>query len=386
MLQELIAHQRDYHILLVDDDPALLTGMSDLLEMAGYRISPATDGRDALSRLEAMDGLPDLIVSDIRMPNMDGYALLDAIREHHEWISIPFIFLTAKGEKEDIRDGKLRGVEDYLTKPFEFPDLLVSIQSCLSRREQLDAARETQMESLRRRILTTLNHEFRTPLSLIVAYADLMANSATFEHSAELRQYINGILDGSERLSRLVESFLILAEFESGYAQKLFNRRKDLIDDMKAMVEGIVQSLSVRANKRGVQLHIHSEQPLPTILGEVSYCELAIRHLVDNAIKFSSDNTGAVVDINLREQGSFLVVEVIDQGVGIPEQEKMLLFEVFHQINREKYEQQGTGTGLRIVRHVADLHGGTIEVESEPGGGSTFRLKIPAYRPLSDAV
>jgi len=169
---------KDTHILLVEDEDALLYGMRDLLEVEGYRVTLASDGHKALEALRAMTRPPDIIISDIRMPNLDGYGLISAVREEPQWVSVPFIFLSAKGEKADIHLGRLQGADDYLTKPFDYEDLLVSVQSCLSRQRQRVAAEESRMEGLRRRILEMLNHEFRTPLSYIVAYADLMANHA----------------------------------------------------------------------------------------------------------------------------------------------------------------------------------------------------------------
>lgn len=368
------------HILLVEDDDALLAGMSDLLETVGYRVSRAINGKDALRVLESLPECPDLIVSDIRMPVMDGYHFLDEVRKRTEWLAIPFIFLTAKGEKEDIREGKLRGVDDYVTKPFEFQDLLVSIQACLSRHERLDALHESQIESLRRRILTTLNHEFRTPLSLIVAYADLMAASPSFKHSDELRRYINGILDGSERLSYLIESFLILVELESGYAEKLFEQRKALITDTEAIIQTVLDKLNTRASKFGVNLKVDVDKSLPAFVGERAYFEIALRHLVDNAIKFSPHEKNATVKITAHACDQYVAIDIADEGSGIPPGDRSLLFETFHQVDREKHEQQGAGVGLAIAKHVAMLHEGTIELFSEPDKGSIFRLLIPAQK------
>src|SRR5687768_13429493 len=121
-------HKEGGHILLVEDDEVLLKGLHDLLEMEGFRITTANDGADGLRSLEGMPRFPDLIISDIRMPHMDGYEFLAAVRNRPEWLTIPFIFLSAKGQKEDIRYGKMRGVDDYVAKPFELKDLLVAIR------------------------------------------------------------------------------------------------------------------------------------------------------------------------------------------------------------------------------------------------------------------
>lgn len=366
-------------ILLVEDDHALLRGVTDLLEMAGYVVSQATDGQAALNLLEQMSASPDLIVSDIGMPNLDGFQFLAAVRARPRWLTIPFIFMTAKDDKEDIRNGKLHGADDYITKPFEFKDLLVSVQSALNRREQLNALQASEMEALRQQILKVLNHEFRTPLSYIVAYADLMANTPSFKHSSELRQYIDGIVEGSERLSRLIESFLTLAELESGKSAQIFETRKTLISDVRLMIEQIIEILKQQAVKGDVNIRMVTDTSLPPIMGDYTYLELALRHLIENAIKFSPKGQGANVTISLLADTENMVIAICDQGRGIPPSEHRRLFEMFYQVNRNYYEQQGAGAGLAIARHVALLHGGQIAVESEPGKGSCFLLRLPVY-------
>jgi signal transduction histidine kinase len=368
-----------YHVLLVEDDSALLRGVTDLLEMSGYNVTQATDGSSAVTELDKMIQIPDLIVSDISMPNMDGFEFLAAVRARPQWLSIPFIFMTAKDEKEDIRMGKLQGADDYITKPFEFRDLLVSIQAVLNRREQLNALQASEMEALRQQILKVLNHEFRTPLSYIVAYADLMANTPSFKHSEELRMYINGIMEGSERLSRLIESFLTLAELESGHSVRIFESRKMVIGNLDELINQIVETQRQKAIGKGVTIRVISAGPVPSFMGDYIYLEIGIRQLIENAIKFSPQGKGAIVTVSLLADEENIVVAICDQGRGIPPSEHKRLFETFYQVNRNRYEQQGTGAGLAIARQVAHLHGGQIALESEPGKGSCFLLRLPVY-------
>lgn len=367
------------YVLLVEDDSALLRGVTDLLEMSGYGVTQAGDGVAALNVLGSMMPIPDLIVSDISMPNMDGFEFLAQVRARPEWVTIPFIFMTAKDEKEDIRTGKLRGADDYITKPFEFRDLLVSIQAVLTRREQLNAMQASEMEALRQQILKVLNHEFRTPLSYIVAYADLMANTPSFKHSEELRMYINGIMEGSERLSRLIESFLTLAELESGHSSRIYESRKMVISNLDELINQIVENQRLKAVGKGVTIRVISAGPVPPLMGDYIYLETGIRQLIENAIKFSPQGQGAMVTVSLLADDENIVIAICDQGRGIPPSEHRRLFETFYQVNRNRYEQQGTGAGLAIARQVAHLHGGQIALESEQDKGSCFLLRLPVY-------
>lgn len=369
-----------YNILLVEDDEALLRGVTDLLQMSGYDVYSAADGVAALRLLEKLSTLPDLIISDIAMPYMNGYEFLNTVKMRPEWVSIPFIFLTAKTEKEDIRTGKLHGVDDYVTKPFDLPDLLVAVQATLNRHKQLNALQEQEMENLRQQILRILNHEFRTPLTYIVAYADLMANSPTFEHSQELRQYISGILVGSDRLSHLIQSLLTLAELESGTGRRIFERRKVLIKDMGSLVGEVTSQLQDKASSRNLKLQVLSGSSLPPVTGDPEYLKVALEHLIENAIKFSPEDDKASVSIALEVHDNNMVIVVCDEGEGIPHKGREHLFEPFYQYDRDRREQQGVGAGLAIARHVASLHGGRIEMVSKTGHGSCFMLILPACR------
>jgi DNA-binding response OmpR family regulator len=123
----------EQRILVVEDRVPLLVAIQDILETEGYSVLTATNGVDALQVMEDEDACPDLILSDILMPQMDGYTLYEAVRARPEWASIPFIFLTAKAEREDVSKGRELGVEDYIIKPFEPDDLLLAVRTRLER-------------------------------------------------------------------------------------------------------------------------------------------------------------------------------------------------------------------------------------------------------------
>lgn len=368
------------HILVVEDDDSLRTGIVDLLEYADYQVSAARDGAAALDMLQQMPDLPNLIVSDIRMPRLDGYELLDAVRDRPQWVAIPFIFLSAKGDKQDVRRGKLRGADDYISKPFEFEDLLVAIESSLSRHRQLNAAQEARLDTIKHSILHIINHEFRTPLMYIVSYADLLADVPEFQHSEELRTYIEAILLGGERLSRLVENFLTLAEMESGMAGKIYEQRRGLIDDFENIVEGAVDELEQWAGERQQDIRLTVVEPLPKLNGDRTYLKLALREILHNAIRFTPQKGIILVMVHYDRETDAINVEVCDNGPGIPPEEHERLFETFYQVNRADKEQGGAGAGLAIAQHVAALHGGWLTVDSEPGNGSCFDLYLPVTR------
>jgi signal transduction histidine kinase len=164
---------------------------------------------------------------------------------------------------------------------------------------------------------------------------------------------------------------------------QIYERRQSLVEDLRSVVEEAARSLKKRTTERDVVLNLQISDKLPPVIGDRTYLLSAIRHLMDNGIKFSPRDTHAEVKVILREEAGEILFEVCDEGPGIPGEEVERLFDTFYQINREKNEQQGAGAGLAIVRHVAALHGGSVEVETHAGDGSCFRLRLPSLELLN---
>ncbi|MEJ2013264.1 MAG: response regulator [Anaerolineales bacterium] len=364
----------DALIMVVEDDLALLEGIRELLELSGYRVLIASNGKEALDLLEKER--PDLIISDIMMPEMDGYAFHSAVREISQLTSIPFIFLTARGEKSDIRRGRSSGVDDYITKPFDDEDLLAAIRGKLSRFEAVRTQQTEEIADFKHKILLTLSHEFRTPLTYILNYSDLLAQEGGSLSSEDFDEFMVGIKRGAQRLNRLVEDFLILVELESGEARNAYNFRRAQVEDTSAWLRILARRYTAQAERRGLELKIEVPDGLPHIVVDEAYLSDAIGRLLENAIKFS-DSDSKWVRFSADVDKGQLVIRVQDRGIGIADEDLTRLFDVFHQIDRAKREQQGTGSGLAICRGIVELHGGSLQVESELGSGSTFSLVLP---------
>jgi two-component system sensor histidine kinase/response regulator len=361
-------------IMVVEDDLALLEGIRELLEISGYRVMTASNGREALDALE--DERPDLIVSDIMMPEMDGYTFHAAVREIGRLTSVPFIFLTARGEKSDIRRGRSAGADDYITKPFDDEDLLAAIRGKLSRFEAVRSQQSEEIEDFKHKILLTLSHEFRTPLTYILNYSDLLSQEGSSLSSEDFDEFMFGIKRGAERLNRLVEDFLILVELESGEARNAYNFRRAQVEETSAWLRILARRFTPEAERKKLELRIDVPDDLPPIVIDETYLSDAIGRLLENAIKFSEADSQWVRFAASEEDGK-LLLHIQDQGIGIAEEELNRLFDLFHQIDRAKREQQGIGSGLAICRGIVALHGGELTVESKVGQGSTFHIALP---------
>ncbi|MFN8531190.1 MAG: hybrid sensor histidine kinase/response regulator [Anaerolineae bacterium] len=365
-------------ILIVEDDINLLEGIRTVLELEKYTVLTAENGEQALHLLSGQPELPDLIVSDIMMPRMDGLQLLTEVRSRAEWLSIPFIFLTARNEKADVTRGKRLGVDDYLVKPFDADDLLIAIESRLERHKRLHEAhkeaQEEEVSGMKRKILTILNHEFRTPLTFLVAYTDMLnEQQPNYQDNPEAAMFLRGINVGALRLRRLIENFIHLVEMETGDAKRMYDLRKIAVRNLSDVLRSAHSTVFAAYPDRSCTIWVADN--LPPIIGDPVYLALAVVQLLENAVKFSKADQPIVLGAD--RIGSEVVIWVTDHGRGIDAAERERIWESFYQINRQVYEDQGAGAGLPIVRGVVQLHSGRIDLESEPGKGSTFRIYLP---------
>jgi two-component system sensor histidine kinase/response regulator len=323
------------------------------------------------------NGVPDLIVSDINMPGMDGYQFYGQVRARPDWVNVAFIFLTAKSEKMDVRQGKMLGADDYITKPFEEADLLVAVQAKLNRQARLDAAHGRQVAELKRTILTTLNHEFRTPVTYITTYADMLNDGNV--STDEFQEFMRGIQTGCDRLRHLVEDFILLVELQTGEAKQTYDRRCARLPDLGPLLSIALESARGRAEARRVTLAQEVRGSLRPILAGRQYLLNAGTRRLDNGIKFSRKEGGRV-RLRAWPGGRGAHIEVVDHGIGMPAAQLDKIFDLFDQIERAKLEQPGSGSVLAIAQSRVQLHGGEITAASQVNEGSTVAIELPALK------
>ena len=159
-------------ILVIEDAQSLRRDILEMLRFEGYDVVGAEDGLVGVDR--AREEMPDLIICDIMMPGRDGYGVLEELRRDPLTTSIPFIFLTARTDRVDVRQGMELGADDYLTKPFTASELLATVTTRLEKRTQISQIADRKLDDLRENIILALPHELRTPLNVILGFSDLM--------------------------------------------------------------------------------------------------------------------------------------------------------------------------------------------------------------------
>ncbi len=233
-----------------------------------------------------------------------------------------------------------------------------------------DMSHQKEMERARDQFLYHITHELRTPLTNIRAYAETLSEGV-LEDRDSLRECYNVIIGETERLSHLVEDILSVSQLEAGSA------RLTMGDVQTArLVRQVVEDQQAAADAKNIELGLSLPSKVPTIRGDKDRLAVVLTNLVGNAVKYTPE--GGQVEVSCVEDGARLLISVRDTGYGIAPEDQDQIFEKFYRAETEETAQlPGTGLGLAIAKETVRSHGGTIELESERGKGSTFTISLP---------
>ena len=366
-------------VLIAEDNEMLLEDIALELEMRGYDVVQASNGNLALHHLKTAQKLPDIIVSDIAMPDMDGFKFLEHVRNVSEWIAIPFLFLTAFDSPNSVRISKELGVDDYITKPFRAEDLVLAMESKLKRVKAFEAQADQNLDVKRKTLLHMMSHELKTPLMSIYGGSELLAESLAETSDETVHKMLDLIRDGANRLNNFTGKAIALIEVDSGNLHKLHGevkREHNLVKVIKVALVTVQQEITV--NERDVKICLHEPAQDYSSVGIFEYMVMMLEELLRNAVAVTPD--GGEVHVSIETAKDSAIICIVDQGHGIQEDDLSRVWDRFVQIGRDVHEQQGSGLGLPIVRDVARIHGGDCTITSKPGEGTTVRLSLPLVK------
>lgn len=233
-----------------------------------------------------------------------------------------------------------------------------------------DVERSLRFAEMQAEFVASVSHELRTPLTSIRMFAELLRINDDIEPDLKA-EHLNTILTESERLSRLVERVLLFSRIEQG--KQTYQRRRQ---SLEAVVEAAARAFGAHASHSGFRFSVECDAKLPDVEVDSDAIAQAILNLLSNAVKYSG--MSREIGLRLLRQGGNAVIQVVDHGVGIAAEEQRKIFNRFYRVpSEENLQVSGTGLGLTLVRHVAEAHGGTVQVESHPGAGSTFSIVLP---------
>ncbi|MBD2343067.1 hybrid sensor histidine kinase/response regulator [Anabaena subtropica] len=358
-------------ILVIEDDIHVRQNILDLLEGEGFNILEAHNG--LLGVQLAQEEIPDLIICDVMMPELDGYEVLKTLRRWKETATIPLIFLTAKSDKTDFRQGMEMGADDYIIKPFTRADLLAAIACRLEKHITIKQENQRRLDNLRNSIALSLPHEMRTPLNGILGFSQILMEESDILDSQAIREMAESIYLSGERLFELIQKFLMYAELEiirtDSQQIKLLQSQTSIFPNVKLM-----EIINEKAKKVGREVDLEVElHPCKVKMSTAKMAKI-VEELLDNAFKFSS--TGSLVQVHGQPINNYLHLSFIDHGRGITAAQIAELG-AYQQFERKLYEQQGSGLGLMIAKRITELHGGKLKIQSKPHEKTIVQVMVP---------
>ena len=231
-------------------------------------------------------------------------------------------------------------------------------------------SRELELARMKSDFVSTISHEFKSPLTSIRQLAEML-HSGRVPSEERRQKYYDVLLEQSERLSLLIDNVLNFAKMEEGRKEFIFEQT-----DMKSLLENLVSSIQERVRHAGFDIHLEIENPLPTIMADRDAIMQAVNNLIDNAIKYSRKVKN--VEVRAFKEDNSLAIIIKDFGIGIKKEDRDKIFDRFYRGGDELTRTvKGSGLGLTLVKQIVEAHKGSVQVESEPGQGSTFSIKLP---------
>ncbi len=413
-------------ILIAEDSSTQLERLKYILERNSYKVYTASNGKIALDQLTNIT--PDLIISDVMMPQINGYQFCKAVKTNPATKEIPFILLTSLTDPHEVINGIQAGADNFLTKPYNEDFLIERIKNILKNRElrklsngnsesvkiifrgeqyEINAdsrqivdlllssyentiQKNDELLHANRRLLKTqqelkkniselersnkeleqfayvASHDLQEPVRMISNFAELLKKRTQKDLDEKSQLFLDQLLNASGRIHKLINDLLI------------FSRTTRTIEnftlvDLNNIISQVLEDLSVQINETKANIKYPE---MPCIKGDPVQINQLFQNLISNALKYVR-NEKPEIEIDFANSGNMTRVSIKDNGIGIERNYFEKIFVIFQRLHSNE-EYPGTGIGLSICKKIVDNHGGNIWLDSEPGKGSTFYFTLPA--------
>lgn len=374
-----------YKILIVDDVPANIQILGNILSGENFQIAYAQSGKEALSVIKHQK--LDLILLDIMMPYMDGFEVCKILKSQKETAEIPVIFLTAKADMESIVKGFEAGGQDYITKPFNSAELLARVNTHIMLHEQKNKLKELnenledkvlertkELESAYKKLdmlekaktdfLSIISHELRTPLNGLAGLSTLLSQT---DLSEEQKEYIQYLKEVSDRLARLSEIALLITSLKVQKYEAEF-----IPIAVKYMVESVVEAFEKKVANNQVIIGPENIDKYIMIAAAPDLVKKSLEFILNNAIEYSKP--GGKIELVVEADKNSVEISCFDEGSGFNQEALEQPFELFY--NGDIAHEQGTGLSLAAVKLIMDIHGGDMTIENRKTGGACVKLQF----------
>jgi signal transduction histidine kinase len=375
-------------ILIVDDQEPNVRLLVGILSGAGYACIASTMDPRAVCELHRKNRY-DLILLDLRMPGMDGFEVMEGLKQIELDGYLPVLVVTA--QPDHMLRALKGGAKDFITKPINLAEVLTRVYNMVevrllhlemksnSRALEHTLERLKEVERLKDGFLSTASHELRTPLTSIRGALGLLVSGMVGALSDEAVEVVAIAERNAVRLMALINDILDLERLETGTLELRFEKVP-----VESILRRAMESLTAFAHQHGITVAV--PEVSSTVWADADRIVQVVVNLLSNAVKFSPP--GGAVTIGVAVRDSSIEFRITDRGRGVPVADRRAIFERFRQVETsDAREKGGTGLGLAICKSIVEQHGGTIGVESQEGSGSTFWFRVGmSPRPLDTTL
>lgn len=368
-------------ILIVDDEPLILEMVATYVTTLGFEVQTASNGLEAIGKLRSEPFT--ILLTDIKMPEMDGFELMKTVRT--EFPDIHIIAMTGHGASYTFTDVVECGATDYVNKPFSLDEVRAKLNRVVREKGLLRDLKQKSMElekanedlrrldNLKSIFVSSVSHELRTPLTVIKEFISLMLEGHGGPLTDSQREYLGIAHKNILRLTNLIDTLLDFSRIESGKGLQLKFEPARLTE----VVEDASMTLAQALEEKRITLESRLDPEMPQVLIDRNRLIEVFINLINNGIKFTPSGGRISIDTRgLTEKRDYLKVVVSDTGIGIAPEDLPNVFNRFYQ-GQSTGISMGTGLGLAITKEIIEGHQGSIQVESRLGSGSSFIFTLP---------
>ena len=368
------------YILIVDDDRQTRFMIREALEIDDYQVEEVGDGVAAMEICEL--SCPVIILLDVMMPVMDGFATCKAMRQHPKGGHIPIIMMTGTDDLSSIQKAYDSGATDFVTKPIDYVILGHRIRYMLRAlktqdelqnknlqlaKAALEKEKAEESSRIKSQFLSNVSHELNTPMNAVLGFAQLLMKNPKEPLTPLQHNNVQKIITAGEHLLRLTNDILDLSRIERG----MLEVNLDLVNLADVITDSFTLIASF-AEKHQIKLNETNDDKSIFVMADFTRLKQVMVNLLSNAVKYNKPN--GEISVRYQLQGSVVKIEVQDTGHGLSDAQQKVIFDPFTRL--EHHEIDGTGIGLTISHHLMSLMGGKMGVDSVVGEGSTFWLLL----------
>lgn len=352
-------------ILIIDDEESICDACSEVYIKDGHKVEIAKDGETGLKKVIEFN--PDIVLVDLKMPGISGMEVLEELKKTNP--DIVSIVITGYATIDSAVEVMKKGAFDFLPKPFTPDELRVITNRAIEKRESIKEL--NRFQKMREAFISMVSHQLKTPLVAVRQYLEVILGGMTGEINEEQKEILDRSKIRIDGLLKLIKDWLNLSRIDEN---KIVDKLRPI--KLYPIINKILDLLKLKAEEKNVSINIDIPENLPMISGDSESLEQAFLNLIDNGIRFNKE--GGSLSIKAKSEDEIIVVDISDTGIGIQKEKIPYIFEQFYQVKDNKIQNiEGTGLGLSIVKKIIDAHTGTVNIESEPGKGSTFSVILP---------